>query len=100
GRTDDDARAAGGPSARGELDPRRLCRHRRARVRCGCARARHRNAAAAASAPGARMTERSEVVVGVIARERRRVVTDLVALTKPRVVLMVLVTTLIGYYVA
>ena len=26
--------------------------------------------------------------------------TDLVALTKPRVVLMVLVTTLVGYYVA
>jgi protoheme IX farnesyltransferase len=42
----------------------------------------------------------SEVVVVADARERRRVATDLVALTKPRVVLMVLVTTLVGYYVA
>ncbi|MBI3636152.1 MAG: protoheme IX farnesyltransferase [Candidatus Rokubacteria bacterium] len=33
------------------------------------------------------------------ARDRRRVVADLVALTKPRVVLMVLVTTLVGYYI-
>jgi heme o synthase len=38
------------------------------------------------------------VVVG-LARERRRVAADLVALTKPRVVLMVLVTTIVGYYV-
>ena len=38
------------------------------------------------------------VVVG-LARERRRVAADLVALTKPRVVLMVLVTTVVGYYV-
>src|SRR5262249_51252410 len=36
------------------------------------------------------------VVVG-LARERRRVAADLVALTKPRVVLMVLVTTVVGY---
>jgi protoheme IX farnesyltransferase len=42
----------------------------------------------------------AEVIVAAIARDRRRVVTDLVVLTKPRVVLMVLVTTLIGYYVA
>jgi protoheme IX farnesyltransferase len=42
----------------------------------------------------------SEVIVSAIARGRRRVITDLVVLTKPRVVLMVLVTTLIGYYVA
>jgi protoheme IX farnesyltransferase len=42
----------------------------------------------------------SEVIVAAIARDRRRVVTDLAVLTKPRVVLMVLVTTLIGYYVA
>jgi len=43
---------------------------------------------------------RSEIIVGAIARDRRQVVTDLIALTKPRVVLMVLVTTLVGYYVA
>src|SRR6266852_6926875 len=42
----------------------------------------------------------TEVLVAAIVRDRRRVLTDLVALTKPRVVLMVLVTTLIGYYVA
>lgn len=34
------------------------------------------------------------------ARARRQVAADLVALTKPRVVVMVLVTTLVGYYVA
>jgi heme o synthase len=39
----------------------------------------------------------SEVVVRLEARARRRVVSDLVALTKPRVVVMVLVTTLVGY---
>jgi protoheme IX farnesyltransferase len=38
------------------------------------------------------------VVVG-LARERLRVAADLLALTKPRVVLMVLVTTVVGYYV-
>ena len=42
----------------------------------------------------------SEVLVAAVERDRRRVVTDLIVLTKPRVVLMVLVTTLIGYYVA
>jgi protoheme IX farnesyltransferase len=46
------------------------------------------------------MTPPAEIIVASIARDRRRVVTDLVVLTKPRVVLMVLVTTLIGYYVA
>jgi heme o synthase len=46
------------------------------------------------------MTMRTEIVVGAIARDRRRVITDLLVLTKPRVVLMVLVTTLVGYYVA
>ena len=40
------------------------------------------------------------MIVAAIVRDRRRVLTDLVVLTKPRVVLMVLVTTLIGYYVA
>src|SRR2546429_8643808 len=39
----------------------------------------------------------SEVVVTSVARDRRQVATDLVALTKPRVVVMVLVTTLVGY---
>ena len=42
----------------------------------------------------------TEVIVAAIPRDRARVLTDLVVLTKPRVVLMVLVTTLIGYYVA
>jgi protoheme IX farnesyltransferase len=46
------------------------------------------------------MTRPSEVVVAAIPRARRRVLTDLFVLTKPRVVLMVLVTTLVGYYVA
>jgi protoheme IX farnesyltransferase len=41
----------------------------------------------------------TEVVVGALARDRRRVVADLVALAKPRVVLMVMVTTAVGYYV-
>src|SRR2546426_5419910 len=34
-----------------------------------------------------------------IARERRRVLADLVALARPRVVLMILVTAAVGYYV-
>jgi protoheme IX farnesyltransferase len=42
---------------------------------------------------------RSELVVTAIARDRRQVATDLLALTKPRVVVMILVTTLVGYYV-
>jgi protoheme IX farnesyltransferase len=42
----------------------------------------------------------SEVVVRLAARDRRQVAADFVALTKPRVVLMVLVTTLMGYDVA
>jgi len=46
------------------------------------------------------MTPPSGVVVGALARDWRRVITDLVALTKPRVVVMVLVTTVVGYYVA
>src|SRR2546426_9222524 len=41
----------------------------------------------------------TEVVVGALARDRRRVVADFVALAKPRVVLMVMVTTAVGYYV-
>src|SRR5437867_11986827 len=41
----------------------------------------------------------TELVVTAIARSRRQVATDLLSLTKPRVVLMVLVTTLVGYYV-
>jgi protoheme IX farnesyltransferase len=39
-------------------------------------------------------------MIVALARERRQVIVDLVALTKPRVVVMVLVTTLVGYYVA
>jgi len=45
------------------------------------------------------MTPPSEVIVVPLARARRRVVADLISLTKPRVVLMILVTTIVGYYV-
>ncbi len=45
------------------------------------------------------MTRPSDVVVATLDRERSRVVADLVSLTKPRVVVMVLVTTVVGYYV-
>jgi protoheme IX farnesyltransferase len=45
-------------------------------------------------------TPTSEVLVGAIGRDRWRVLADLVVLTKPRVVLMVLVTTVVGYSVA
>ena len=38
-----------------------------------------------------------ESVVTLVARDRRQVASDLVALTKPRVLVMVLVTTLMGY---
>src|SRR5256886_13411782 len=38
------------------------------------------------------------VMAASIARERRRVLADLVALAKPRVVLMILVTAAVGYY--
>ena len=41
----------------------------------------------------------SEVVVSLGARARGQVASDLLALTKPRVVIMVLVTTLVGYHV-
>lgn len=41
----------------------------------------------------------SEVIASPIVRDRRRVAADLVTLTKPRVVVMILVTTLVGYYV-
>jgi protoheme IX farnesyltransferase len=44
------------------------------------------------------MTPPVDVVVA-LPRERTRVLGDLLALTKPRVVLMVLVTTVVGYYV-
>jgi protoheme IX farnesyltransferase len=39
------------------------------------------------------------VLVTAVARDRCRVAADLVTLTKPRVAVMVLVTTLVGYYV-
>jgi len=45
------------------------------------------------------MTQPAEVIVAALPRERARVASDLVALTKPRVVLMVLITTAVGYYV-
>jgi len=41
-----------------------------------------------------------EVVTAAIPRERYQVASDLVALTKPRVLLMVLAITLVGYFVA
>ena len=45
------------------------------------------------------MTPPSEIVVATLVRDRRQVAADLVALTKPRVVVMILVSTLVGYYV-
>ncbi len=44
------------------------------------------------------MTPPTEVIVATLARDRRRVLADLVALAKPRVVVMVLLTTAVGYY--
>jgi protoheme IX farnesyltransferase len=44
------------------------------------------------------MTPPGEIIVAALPRERSRVVGDLLSLTKPRVVLMVLVTTVVGYY--
>jgi heme o synthase len=44
------------------------------------------------------VTPPTEVIVATLARDRRRVFADLVALAKPRVVVMVLVTTAVGYY--
>jgi protoheme IX farnesyltransferase len=41
-----------------------------------------------------------QVIAAAIPRERYQVASDLVALTKPRVLLMVLATTLVGYFVA
>ena len=46
------------------------------------------------------MTPPTEVIVAALPRARAQVATDLFVLTKPRVVLMGLVTTLVGYYVA
>lgn len=45
------------------------------------------------------MSPPTEIVATALARDRWRVIADLVALTKPRVVVMVLVTTIVGYYV-
>lgn len=44
------------------------------------------------------MTPPTEVIVATLVRDRRRVLADLVALAKPRVAVMVLVTTAVGYY--
>jgi protoheme IX farnesyltransferase len=46
------------------------------------------------------VTRPVEVLVAALPRARARVAADLLALTKPRVVVMVLVTTMVGYYVA
>jgi len=45
------------------------------------------------------VTPPGETIVVPLDRARRRVVADLVSLAKPRVVLMILVTTMVGYYV-
>ena len=42
----------------------------------------------------------ADVIVAAIPRERHQTATDLIALTKPRVLIMVLATTLVGYFVA
>ena len=41
----------------------------------------------------------AEVLIGIVPRDRIRLARDLIALTKPRVLLMVLATTLVGYFV-
>jgi heme o synthase len=51
-------------------------------------------------APHAGNMPPTEVIAASIARDRRQVAVDLLALTKPRVVVMIVVTTLVGYYVA
>lgn len=45
------------------------------------------------------MSPRTQVMAEALPRARARVAGDLLALTKPRVVLMVLITTVVGYYV-
>ena len=46
------------------------------------------------------MSQRGEAMAVVVPRDRYRLVFDLVALAKPRVLLMVLATTLVGYFAA
>jgi protoheme IX farnesyltransferase len=46
------------------------------------------------------MNRPAEVMVAVLPRDRYQLASDLIALTKPRVLLMVLATTLVGYFVA
>jgi heme o synthase len=46
------------------------------------------------------MSKPVELTLAVLSRDRHRVASDLVALTKPRVLVMVLATTLVGYFVA
>jgi heme o synthase len=48
----------------------------------------------ASTAPAA-----TEVIAVALARDRRRVAADLLALAKPRIVVMILLTTVVGYYV-
>ena len=45
------------------------------------------------------MSHPGEIVVASLPRARAQVVADLFSLAKPRVVLMVLITTVVGYYV-
>src|SRR5262249_59030622 len=46
------------------------------------------------------MKQPAEIVVAVLPRDRYRLASVLVALAKPRVLVMVLATTLVGYFVA
>jgi protoheme IX farnesyltransferase len=46
------------------------------------------------------MKQPVEVMVAVLPRDRYQLASDLIALTKPRVLVMVLATTLVGYFVA
>src|SRR6185503_9626481 len=100
GRSADDARATRCPSARGWTAPRDERCPRGARVERGGGRRGGGAGSRDLRRPrSACMTPPSEVIVAPIVRARRRVVADLVSLTKPRVVLMILVTTVVGYYV-
>ncbi len=46
------------------------------------------------------MSKPVELTLTILPRDRYEVASDLVALTKPRVLVMVLATTLVGYFVA
>src|SRR5688572_11303139 len=86
-------RGAEGVDGRGVRRVRRRPARPRQRSRWAVLGGRH-------DAGGTGVTPPTEVIVASpLVRARRRVLADLLVLTKPRVVLMILVTTVVGYYV-